>query len=56
MWEGPRGGRLSRQIFGYMMAQLSSDARSMSPEEEVSSRRGALKLLLMSQADLHANT
>ena len=34
----------------FMVKQLSADAQSMSPEEEMSSRRGALKLLLMNQA------
>ena len=32
-----------------MMLLLSADARSLSPEEEVFSRRGALKLLLMNK-------
>ena len=40
----------SRQILGYMMELLSADVEGMSKEEEVSSRRGALKLLLMNQA------
>ena len=34
----------------FMVKQLSADAQSMSPEEEMSSRRGAIKLLLMNQA------
>ena len=37
-------------MFAYMTDRLSADAQSMSPEEEMSSRRGAIKLLLMNQA------
>ena len=39
------------QMFAYMAGRLSADAQSMSPDEEMSSRRGALKLLLMNQAE-----
>jgi hypothetical protein len=37
-------------MFAYMAERLSADARSMTQEEEIATRRGALKLLLMNQA------
>ena len=55
---GPRGqGVLKKryralQIFAYMIQKLSADVRGMSHEEEISTRRGALKLLLMNQTSM----